>query len=64
MRDASFTLTPGLFAATAPFTAAQPLAAPWLWRVRDALGSVVAVARTRAGARAATLALHARRKAA
>lgn len=58
MRDASFTLRPGLFAPAPPFFPVCG-AKPYCWTVSDAFGSPVASARTRAGARAAVKALYA-----
>lgn len=58
MRDHSFTLEPALFAPLAPLRCEVPTAPPWRWAVRDAAGSLLATAKTRAGARAAARALY------
>jgi hypothetical protein len=54
MRDSSFQLEPSLFEPTAPFRYALVPEPPWRWAVRDGVNTLVATARTRAGARAAT----------
>jgi len=58
LRDTSFNLRLGLFRPQGPFSA-HHAERPGLWRVRDADGTLVATARTRAGARVAIRALHA-----
>lgn len=53
MRDQSFHLEPSLFAAIAPLRH-DFVPEPWRWTVRDAANTLLATAKTRAGARAAT----------
>ena len=53
MRDTSFKLEPSLFQPTAPFTHATLGAPCWRWAIRDSVNTLVATAKTRAGARAA-----------
>ncbi len=64
MRDSSFQLAPTLTPPEPPFSSAPLLRHPWTWQAFDALGREVASARTRAGIRAALVALYGRTAAA
>ncbi len=58
MRDTSYAVWRIVPELAGPFVHAQQMRPPWLWIVTDGQGREVATARTRAGARAAVLALY------